>query len=61
MALDKAISHGKEKRKPYKGGKAVFASCRNHGNCGWCEGNRLYNTQKKLEAAKAWNRRVDDD
>lgn len=51
MALDKAIAHGKEKRKPYKGGKAVDYSCRNHGSCDYCKGNRLYNTQKKLEAA----------
>ena len=28
MALDKAIEHGKEKRKPYKGAKAVACSCR---------------------------------
>lgn len=47
--LDKAILHGKEHRKPYEGCKAIDRSCRNHGGCPWCEGNRLYNTKKKLE------------
>lgn len=42
MSLDKAIAHGKEKRKPYRGAKAVDADCRNHGYCLWCEGNRRF-------------------
>ena len=37
MSLDKAIEHGKEKRKPYRGAKAVDKSCRNHGDCPWCK------------------------
>ena len=41
MSLDKAIKYGKEKRKPYTKAKAVCRSCRNHGDCPWCEGNRL--------------------
>jgi hypothetical protein len=40
MSLDKAIKHGKEKRKPYRGAKAVDASCRNHGDCPWCKKDR---------------------
>ena len=48
MALDKAIEHGKEKRKPYKGCRAVDVSCRNHGGCPWCEGNRMHRTNKEL-------------
>lgn len=32
MSLDKAIKHGKEKRKQYTGARAVDPSCRNHGN-----------------------------
>lgn len=40
--LDKAIEHGKEKRKPYRGAKAVAYSCRNHGSCPYCRGNRTY-------------------
>lgn len=40
--LDKAIASGKEKRKPYTGAKAIDRTCRNHGGCAWCEGNRLH-------------------
>ncbi len=42
MSLIKAIKSGKEHRKEYRGGKAVDKSCRNHGGCPWCEGNRTY-------------------
>lgn len=51
MGLEKAIEHGKEKRKPYKGAKAVDCSCRNHGTCEWYRGNRTHNTNKKREKA----------
>lgn len=47
MSLDKAIEHGKEKRKQYYGAKAVDRTCRNHGSCDWCKGNRLYKFKKK--------------
>lgn len=43
MSLDKAILHGKEKRKPYYGAKAVDPSCRNHGSDSWSETNRRFN------------------
>lgn len=42
MSLDKAILHGKEKRKQYRGSKLVDKSCRNHGSCPYCRGNRLH-------------------
>lgn len=48
MALDKAILHGKEKRKPYYGTKAIDYSCRNHGSCPYCTANRLYKNKKRL-------------
>ncbi len=58
MGLDKAIEHGKEKRKLYRGAKAVSQHCRNHGGrkgksrnpweCEWCLGNRLYSSKRKL-------------
>ncbi len=47
MSLDKAIIHGKEHRKPYRGAKAIDSSCRNHGSCPWFAGNRLYKTMKQ--------------
>lgn len=49
MSLEKAIEHGKEHRKPYRGSKAIDPSCRNHGGCPWCEGNRLFREKKELE------------
>ena len=53
MSLDKAIEHGKEKRKPYTGDKAVDNECRNHGSCSWCRENRLYLFKVQEEAADA--------
>ena len=47
MSLDKSIEYGKEHRKPYRGSKAVDSTCRNHGGCGWCEGNRTYKNKKR--------------
>lgn len=52
MSLDKAIEHGKEKRKPYKGAKAIDCTCRNHGSCEWCKGNRLYQQLKIDESSR---------
>lgn len=47
MSLDKAIEHGKEKRHPYRGSKAIDATCRNHGSCKWCERNRTHKMRDK--------------
>lgn len=49
MALDKAIEHKKEHRKPYKLCKQIDPSCRNHGGCLWCEGNRKYAYKKNIQ------------
>jgi len=49
MSLDKAIQSGKEKRKPYRGAKAVDCTCRNHGSCSWCTGARLHSGRKQYE------------
>lgn len=49
MSLDKAISHGKEHRKPYRGSKAIDKTCRNHGSCEWCRRNRLHKFRKNEE------------
>lgn len=58
MSLHKAIASGKEhrieygtKNQPYC--KAVDPSCRNHGNCLWCKGNRLYKANKLNEETKS--------
>ncbi len=47
MSLDKAIEHGHEHRKPYKGAKRFDKTCRNHGSCNWCQENRTYKFRKK--------------
>ena len=47
--LDKAIEHGKEHRKPYRGAKACDKTCRNHGSDDWARDNRLYRSNKLLE------------
>lgn len=52
MSLYKAIKYGKEKRKPYRGAKSVSGSCRNHGGCSWCEGNRLHSSKVREEKYK---------
>ena len=52
MALNKAIAHGKEHRKEYRGAKACDSTCRNHGSCGWCQSNRLYKNAKRFAATE---------
>ena len=47
VSLDKAILHGKEHRKPYKGAKAIDGTCRNHGSCRWCVENRRHKMRDK--------------
>ena len=61
MSLDKAIEHGKEKRKPYYGSKAIDCTCRNHGSCEWCRSNRLYQQLKMDEASKQALKVMKDD
>lgn len=51
MGFEKAIEHGKTKRHAYHGPKAVDASCRNHGGCPTCGGNRRHhNTVREMAA-----------
>lgn len=49
MSLDKAIEHGKEHRRQYRGSKAIDKTCRNHGDCPVCLGNRFYQSMKANE------------
>lgn len=51
MSLDQAIKHGKEKRKPYYGAKAIDAWCRNHGLCVVCRKNRTH--KRRIEELRA--------
>lgn len=49
MALDKRIKQGREKRKPYRKSKAISRTCRNHGSCPYCRGNRLVGNRRLAE------------
>ena len=48
MSFDKAIKYGKEHRKPYRGGKAVDKTCRNHGGCPRCLSNRMHKFRRQM-------------
>jgi len=52
MSLWKAIAHGKEHRKPYRGAPAFDRSCRPHGGCPYCERGRQYSTRKWKKVAE---------
>ena len=52
MALDKAIEHGREQRRPYRGAKAVDPACRNHGSDEWAVDNRLHAARMNLDAVE---------
>ena len=52
MSLNKSIQHGKSHRKPYRGAKAIDSTCRNHGSCEWCHGNRTHKNDKRELAAE---------
>ena len=54
MSMDKAIEHGKEHRKPYRGGKAIDSTCRNHGGCPACLSNRTHKYKKAMRNVDEW-------
>lgn len=60
MSLDKSIQSGKSHRKPYRGAKAIDATCRNHGSCEWCHGNRTHKNDKRELATEQELREYDD-
>lgn len=55
MSLDKAIAHGKERRRPYYGRGESDPTCRPHGGkrgghawyCKWCLGARMFKHMRK--------------
>jgi hypothetical protein len=47
MAFDTHYPNRKDKRKPYRKSKAVDRTCRNHGSCSYCEGNRTFSNKKR--------------
>ena len=61
MSLNKAIEYGKEHRNEYHGSKRIDKTCRNHGSCDYCKGNRLYSTLKAMETYKDKLKEIRDD
>ena len=62
MSLDKAIKYRKEKRKKYRKSEAFDCSCRNHGSCSYCHGNRVHKYRKAEYSAdeeiEEWGREL---
>ena len=52
MSMDKAIEYGKEKRKPYRGAKAVDSTCRNHGSCGCVKRKQEHKDFKRMKGGE---------
>lgn len=52
MSLDKAIKYKKEHRKEYYDSRAIDSTCRSHGSCPWCMGNRFHKYAKQTIDAK---------
>ena len=53
MSFDKSYPNRKDIRKPYYKSAYFDRSCRNHGSCGYCEGNRTYSS-KHREPIDSW-------
>jgi hypothetical protein len=39
----------KERESKYRGSKKFDSSCRNHGSCGWCQGNRHHKFERQAK------------
>lgn len=61
MSLDKAIEHGKEKRKSYHGAQAIDCTCRPHSSCEWCRADRMYQQLKMEEASRQALKEMEDE
>lgn len=48
-------------RKSYTKSKAFDSSCRSHGGCPWCEGNRTHSDTKRRVAADAQMKQAPKD
>ena len=53
MSLNKAIEHGKEHRKQYRGARYYLSSCRNHGSDPLYQSQRMHKIRKRMEAMKS--------
>jgi hypothetical protein len=60
MSLDKAIKHGKERRKDYRGSAAVDKSCRDN-TCPYCLGNIKHKQKRRKPAEDIKNLLIEKD
>lgn len=51
MPFDKEYPNRKDHRQPHRGAASFDRSCRNHGSCPWCAGNRTVATERRIENA----------
>jgi hypothetical protein len=51
MSFDNDHPGRKDQRKPCRKSKRWDRSCRNHGSCGYCQGNREHSKKQREEAA----------
>jgi hypothetical protein len=61
MSLDKRIAKGEEKRKPYFDSRRFDSTCRNHGTCPWCHGNRTHKNKKQEISCEQQEKEVTSD
>lgn len=47
MSFDHAYPNRKDWRRPYRGSKRFDSTCRNHGACSYCVGNRLHKHRRR--------------
>lgn len=52
MARKRYPKYLSKKRKPYRGSRRFDYTCRNHGGCSWCKGNRLHKRRLAERIAK---------
>jgi hypothetical protein len=56
MSFDKEYPNRKDKRKPFKGAKAIDYSCRNNRGCKACLSNRQHkNIKRAMKAEEEMN------
>ena len=51
MSFDNPHPNRKDRRRPYRGSKAVDRSCRPGGDCPWCRGKRKHAEERRQAKA----------
>lgn len=61
MSFDNHYPNRKDHRRPYYDSKRIDRTCRNHGSCKWCEGNRTISSRRIDVRAKEEEKQVFKD